>query len=204
MKKYILLFALMLAFQTAKAQQIEITPMFGFTFNGSADTFSGELDMKDDISYGGQLSFGLSSGNVLQLSYMRNEADMIFRPYRGSTLPSERFKMGAEHYQIGFVREFGSGDTVPFGLVSLGTTRYFEKSGEFSDHWSFSGSLGGGVKKYFSERVGIKLQASLILPMELRGGGFFCGPYGCGSNASFYVPIVHFELAAGIIFQLPQ
>ena len=204
MKKSILLVAIIFAFQAVNAQKIEITPMFGYTFNGSVDAFAGKLDMKDDMSYGGQLSFGLSNGNMLQLSYQRNDANLIFRPYRGTILPSERYKMGAEHYQVGFVKELANGETVPFGLVSLGTTRYFEKSGAFSNHWSFSGSLGGGVKKYFSERFGIKLQASLILPMELRGGGFFCGPYGCGSNASFYVPIVHFELAAGLIFQLPQ
>ena len=204
MKKYILLFSILFAFQSLRAQRIEITPMFGFSFNGSADAYRGKLDMKNDISYGGQLSFGLSTGNVLQLSYQRNEADLIFRPYRGVNLPSERFQMGAEHYQLGFVRELNSGATVPFGLVSLGTTRYFEKSGELRDYWSFSGVLGGGLKRYFSERVGLKLQASLILPMELSRAGFFCGPYGCGSNASFYVPIVHFELAAGIIFQLTQ
>jgi hypothetical protein len=204
MKKISLFLILFSAMLVAEAQTIEITPMFGYTFNGSYDAYRGKLDMKDDISYGGQLSFGMRSGNVLQLSYQRNEAKLNFIPYRGVTFPAEQFNMGAEHYQVGFVKELKQGTTVPFGLVSLGTTRYFEKSGVFSDYWMFSGSIGGGVKRYFSERFGIKFQANLILPMELSGGGFFCGSYGCGSNASFYIPVVHFELAAGLIFQLPQ
>lgn len=204
MKKLSLFLIAFVAIQFTTAQTIEITPMFGYTFNGAYDGYVGKLDMKDDISYGGQLSFGLSSGNVLQLSYQRNEAKLNFRPYRGVEFPADQYDMGVEHYQLGFVKELSRGTTVPFGLVSLGASRYFAKSDGFSDHVMFSGSLGGGIKKYLSERVGIKFQANLILPMELSGGGFFCGPYGCGSNASFYIPVVHFELAAGLIYQLPQ
>ncbi|MCK5816360.1 MAG: hypothetical protein KAH07_10500, partial [Flavobacteriaceae bacterium] len=117
---------------------------------------------------------------------------------------TERYDSRFDHYQLGSLHEFSSDDIRPFLKASLGASYYrILNSNSFNDSsWEFSGSIGGGVKIFFNERIGLRLQTNLILPMRWSGGGVYCGPYGCSGGTSFHVPLVHWEVSGGLIVKM--
>lgn len=184
------------------SQNIEITPIYGYTFSGSNNYYYNfSLDIKDDMSYGAMISAEMAPQMHIEFMYQTTDAKMRVSEYQNSTNYNVRF----EHFQLGGLHEFDSGDLRPFLKASLGTTRYQVKedygNGE-RESWEFSGSIGGGIKKYFSHNVGIRLQTNLILPMRWSGGGVYCGPYGCSGGTSFHVPMIHWEVSAGLILKM--
>ena len=183
------------------SQSIEITPIYGYTFSGSSDYYNFELDIKDDVSYGAMISAEMAPQMHVEFMYQTTKAGMRVRDFGDVTNYNIRY----EHFQLGALHEFDSGDLRPFLKASLGTTHYKVNTNSIyndGDSWEFSGSIGGGVKKFFSETVGIRLQTNLILPMRWSGGGVYCGPYGCSGGTSFHVPLVHWEVSAGLILKM--
>jgi hypothetical protein len=203
MKKIIFLFTIICTLNSF-SQNIELTPIFGYTFSGSSNYYNNfELDIKDDISYGAMISAEMAPQMHIEFMYQTTEAGMRVRDFGDVTNYNVRY----EHFQLGVLHEFDSGDLIPFLKASLGTTHYKVKTNSTyndGDSWEFSGSIGGGVKKFFSDNIGIRLQTNLILPMRWSGGGVYCGPYGCSGGTSFHVPLVHWEVSAGLILKLDK
>jgi len=199
--KKILFFTVFLFFGIiVTAQNVELTPIFGYTFAGKVENFGRYLDVKDDMLYGGLLSVQLDEMMFAEVSYERNDTRGVTR--------YESFDMAVEHYQLGILREFKTGNVVPFSKISLGTSRYVQKSGGDERLWLFSAGIGLGAKLYLSDRVGLRLFTNLMLPLEFDGAGFWCGIGSGGSSCSggvdFNVPLVHWDLGAGLIIRLQK
>jgi len=75
------------------------------------------------------------------------------------------------------------------------------KETSFSENW-FTVELGGGLKYYFSDHIGIRLQARLFLPMQFAGVGFGCGSEGCGSGVSGYTLTIQGDFTSGVVLKL--
>ncbi|MEN8117735.1 MAG: hypothetical protein ABFS16_12190 [Bacteroidota bacterium] len=200
MKRITILAAVLLTSATLFAQSLEITPLFGYTFAGKVDNYGRSIDVKDDILYGGILSVEFASLTYAEFSYERNDTRVVTR--------LDRFDLAVEHYQVGVLRELKEGKVTPFTKVSLGTSRYVQKVGNADAIWLFSAGIGAGAKVFFNERIGLRLFTNLMLPMEYDGLGFSCGigtgGSGCGGGVTFNVPLVHWDLGAGLIIKLPQ
>ncbi|WP_297097596.1 hypothetical protein [uncultured Draconibacterium sp.] len=180
------------------AQSIELTPIFGYTVAGKVDNYGRYLNVENSALYGGLLSVQFDDMMYVELSYERNDT-------KGNGFLRSA-DMAVEHYQVGMLREFGIGKIVPFTKVSLGTTRYAQKSGGDERLWLFSGGIGAGAKLFLSDRIGLRLFTNLMLPLEFDGAGFWCGVgtggSGCSGGVSFNVPIVHWDMGAGLIIRL--
>jgi len=160
--------------------------------------------MKNDMVYGGLINIEVEDQVHVELSYRRSTPQVINKT--ASFSEASNFKVGMEHYQIGILKEFSDEDVKPFSQFSLGTSRYWDQGISNKESWEFSMNIGLGAKIFFNDRIGIRLQTNLIMPMELDGVGIMCG-FGsggssCGGGVNFHVPILHWELAGGLIFRL--
>ncbi len=200
MKKILFLTAFLFVGIIVTAQNIELTPIFGYTFAGKVDNYGRYFDVKDDILYGGLLSVQLDKMMYAEISYERNDT-------RGNNY-LRSIDLAVEHYQFGVLREFKTGNVVPFSKISLGTSRYVQKSNGDDRVWLFSAGIGLGAKLYLSDRVGLRLFTNLMMPLEFAGAGFWCGIGSGGSSCSggvdFNVPLVHWDLGAGLIIRLQK
>ncbi|WP_321369591.1 hypothetical protein [uncultured Draconibacterium sp.] len=198
MKKIFASLLLLFAGIIVTAQNIELTPIFGYTFAGKVNNYGRYFDVKDDMLYGGLLSIQFDDMMYAELSYERNDT----KGYTALNI----IDIATEHYQFGVLREFGVGKVVPFAKLSLGTTRYVQKSGGDERVWLFSGGLGAGAKLFVTEKVGFRLFTNLMLPLEFDGAGFWCGigtgGSGCSGGVNFNVPIVHWDMGVGLIIRL--
>lgn len=187
------------------AQSIELTPIYAYTFSGKVDGYYGTFDVADNPSFGGILSVEIDHLSYFEFSYIRNETDVTVKSY--NNFEGQTSDIGVEHYQVGMLREFKEDRVRPYAKLSLGASRYFEKDGN-NKYWLFSAGAGIGAKMYLNDRIGIRLHTNLMLPMEFSGGGIFCGigtgGAGCSTGVSFNVPLVHWDMGAGIIIKIPD
>ncbi len=184
-------------------RRIELTPIYGYSLNGSVNLYRAKFKMENAAHYGGILSVEVMPGVLGEFSYTRSNTTARYDDF----VSGERtdYDMMIDYFQLGGVKEVTKGPIVPYGILSLGVTWFNFQTHGVSDHVSFSGVLGGGVKYFFSDRLGIRLQGRLLLPMYFSGGGLFVGIGGGGTSGgvgiSTGVIAVQGDFSGGLIFR---
>ncbi|MEN8201682.1 MAG: hypothetical protein ABFS28_03740 [Bacteroidota bacterium] len=186
---------------SSMAQEIELTGFGGFTFNSKIRTYYGDYKVNDNPNYGGILSVGLAPDVFVELMYNRHDSKIRYAYTPGIIQPLD---MATEYYHVGGLTQIpvGSGNIKPFGAVSFGATRFYlkESYGNLysASEWKMSAAVGVGTKILLGNALGIRLQARLGLPLDFNGLWIGTG----GSGANFRVPMVQFDLSAGLILRL--
>ena len=182
------------------AQNIELGGFYGYSLNTRARTYYGDYTVYNNPNYGGQLSVGLAPDYFVELVY--NRSDTQIRYYWNNAF--EPLDMSSEYFHIGGLRQVqtGSGNVLPFGSFTFGATRFNLKEtyGEVyaGDKWFGSIALAAGAKVLLGQRLGIRLQARVGMPMSFSGLWLGTG----GGGASFYVPMAQFDFTAGLYLRL--
>lgn len=202
MKKSVLL-ALLVVFTTSIYSQVEITPTFGYTISGKVKTNNGYINVEGATSYGGIVGVEISEHSFIEFTYRRSTPTVVSEPYN-SNGAVKKGTSGIEQYNLGFSQEFeiSNDQVLPFANFTMGSTRYtLEEAATNYDSWLFSMSFGGGVKIFFNDNIGLRLQTNLVLPSAFGGNNIYCGWYGCYPVSSYYIPLVHWDNSLGIIFK---
>jgi len=199
MKRIILLLVLGgMILSNSMGQAVELTGFYGYMVNTDLKTYYGTYKLADNPNYGGALSVEVAPGMFGEFTYNRSDTKFTYY-YQNQNEPMD---MSFEYFTLGGLKSMGDGKVQPFGTVALGTARFHlkESYGDFySDAaWSFAGTLGLGAKVYLNDKLGIRLQARMDLP--LRFSGLWIGTGGGG--ASFVVPVWQFDFSAGVFLRL--
>jgi len=192
------------------AQKFEITPFYGYQFNGKVVGYEGDLNIRDAGSYGLMLDFTVRPGMQIELFYSRSDTRADFVAYRGPTY--QLTDASVNYLQLGFLRTVKKMKNISiYGIGSLGATllsptgdSYNETpiSYSFEDWWLFSITAGGGAKIMFSEKVGLRFEGRLMMPITWAGGGFMVGTGGSGFYLGGGSAILQASLSAGLIIAL--
>ncbi len=181
-----------------EAQEIELTGYYGYMLNTNLKTYYGEFKLENNLNYGGILGVGLSSDIFAEFTYKRQDSKVHYIYHNNS----EPLAMSTEYYHLGGSKAMGKGKIKPFGTFSLGASRYYLKESyeELVTHayWFMSVALGLGAKVYLNDKLGIRLQAGMGVPMSLNGLWIGTG----GSGGSFHVPVWQFDFSAGLVLRL--
>jgi opacity protein-like surface antigen len=155
-------------------------------------------------NFGVGLGYETPYGVVAELSYMRFSSILSQNGGIQDIITDQ--PINVEYYQLGFQKAFQEGDTfVPYGLFSLGASR-FNPTEQRDDAWRFAVNLGVGIKYFFTEKVGIKLQARMLMPLYFGGIGFGCGigtgGANCGGGATFGSEILQGDFTGGVVLRI--
>jgi opacity protein-like surface antigen len=199
--------------ESSYAQKVEITPFYGYMFAGKVQGYYGDLNIRDAGMYGLMLDINVQKGMQVELYYSRTDTRADFVEYRGPTY--KLTDMSVNYFQLGFLRTVKKMDNIEmFGVGSLGATLFspngqpyeeYEGTDEqiyFEDWWLFSLTLGGGAKIWMSDRVGLRLEGRLMMPITWAGGGFMVGSGGGGFYLGGGSAILEASLTAGLIIAL--
>lgn len=187
---------------TPSGPRVEIAPMYGWGLNGSIKFYQGKFKMENAASYGGALSVELMPGTMAEFSYLRSDTEANFYEY--GTGNYEYYDIAIEYYQLGVVKHLLTDKIRPYGTATLGLTRLnFKDDPTTSDGLKFSITLGGGIKYFVSDRVGIRLQGRLLMPLYFNGAGFYFGSGGSsGLSLNSSIIAAQGEFTGGLIFVL--
>lgn len=105
------------------AQHLEVTPFGGYMFGVKIKGTSGDFRIRDDVHFGGSLSYGLRHDLHLQFSYLRKSSEAQRRS-TGIVGYEDIFDIVTEYYQVGLVKEAwasfsSSGVFIPKDLVTV-------------------------------------------------------------------------------------
>lgn len=200
----LLLFMLLLGSSVSFAQDVEITPYYGYMFAGKLALYQGDFNIKNNANYGITLDFELDrkSGVSLELLYDRLDTRAVLKEYP-SNVTVNLFDMSVEYYQIGGLynkplnKKFST-----FGVFTFGAARLAPVSNKFGDDWRFAVTAGGGVKYFFSKSIGIRLTGRLKMPFYFSGGNVWIGTGGIAYGLSSGTALLQVDMTAGLIFRL--
>lgn len=210
MKKVLILALVFFTTQQLFAQ-VEITPYYGWLWTGSVPMYyypgyypSQNAKVDDKANYGVRLGFHLPSDMIAEFEWNHTETNFTYR-----NIDQERvtIPVSANYYWLGAVRELKEGPVVPFGIFNIGAVNFKHMEKGYNTTM-FAVGFGGGIKYYFNDKVGIRLQARIMSPMQFAGISIGCGigtgGGGCGTGVSTYSAIIQGDFTGGIVLKLGQ
>ncbi len=198
--------------------RIEILGLYGYSFSEGVEVaratvgsqFIDKVDVGSGVSYGGAVNFWVDDQIQAGVLFDLQDGSLILN---GSS-EQEVTDMKVYTYHGVITYHTGTSGSVvrPFFMFGLGATQYqpSDVSGfSFDGEVRFSGTMGGGVKAYVNERVGLVFTGRWT-PTYIKSdvGGVWCSPYWSpwyGSSCAVMADPDYsnqFELSAGIILRL--
>ncbi len=213
MKKILItLLLITVAFGHELFAQVEITPYGGWLWTGRIPAWRQDIKISDEGNYGIRVGVTAREQMVVEFEWNHTENTSTFFEYNldGSLGDLQNVPLTLNYYMLGFVYETTYNEAlIPFGIINLGILN--AKLGAYSNYGSvsnnyFAAGFGGGLKYFFTDNFGIRLQARLLVPMQFGGIGFGCGigtgGAGCGAGVSTYSSIIQGDFTGAVVLKL--
>jgi hypothetical protein len=177
-KTFFLLALLIASVVQVKAQRIELSPLIGYETGAYVNTRLGRIHAVGGMDFGGSMDINIGNGRWAELSFTQLNSSMDYE----SGLTTERLSdLIIDYYSAGILQEMKPGAKVtPYGLFTLGLVNYNPSSNDYHNANKMHMSIAGGIKINASEKVGLRLQARLLMPIYYEGGYIFAGSGGSG------------------------
>jgi hypothetical protein len=183
--------------------QAELFGFGGYMVANDVSVTEGELNVYSNPNYGAAISFEVDRGLQAELLWIGQQTTMDLKRYNGLTEPL--FDIGINYFQAGAIYEFKQNSqqkAFPFTSFSLGATLFSPDSSIYGDEWRFSITFGGGGKFYLSDKVGLRLQARLLVPLNFSSAGMWCGSGGCSVGVGSWATFLQADFTGGIFIRL--
>ncbi len=190
--------------QVSKPAKLELAVQSGYSFGSFIRTYDGDLTLNGSMWYGGALDYYIKKDLVFELSYSYRSGSMTYEPYNyyGSWDPDAINDLGnlSTHYiQLGTIKTFRKNNVAPFIGGNLGMAIFSPEDQRYDTDLYFAVSGLGGAKIYLSDKIGIRLQGRLFMPLYFANLTFYCSTGGCGTGAGAWGTIEG-ELSGGLFF----
>jgi len=194
-----ILVVLMMASAVPSLAEVELSPFVGFQFGGGFDTREGDLTIDPSANLGLVLSLRTRHDGLVELLYSRQATTLEFT---GIIDSGDLFDITVEYLHFGGVWEIQTDRKRPFLGLTVGGTRLDPQTSGIDDEWAFSAGISGGLKYFFSERIGLRVEGRGLLSFFNANGVIFCGypPGQCGISVSGS-NFAQLNVLAGLIIQ---
>lgn len=183
------------------AQQIELSPLIGYETGAYIHYNGGDLHIIGGMNYGGSMDVGMGHGRYVELSYTRMNGRLDNETNHNTVTLTD---LNVDYYSIGVLQEMRPDEKVtPYGMFTLGWVNY-RPLDNYSNENKMHISLAGGVKINASEKVAIRLQARLLMPLFYTGGTIYVGGGGAGYGVSGGIYGVQGDFTAQLVIKLRQ
>lgn len=175
------------------AQHVEMSAFGGWATGAVMNTSAGEIHIKNSTNFGGTFSAGATEEAQLEFTFNHMNTKLT-----GSSIINGQCDINVDYYTLGIVRSKNMGKATPYGTFAMGLVDYHPLEVDIDSEQKFVVTLAAGVKIKTGERLGIKLQARLLLPVFYGGVYFGTGGAGVSGGAS----MVQGDFTGGIYYTL--
>ncbi len=199
MKHIFIVMAIALALtQTINAQKVEITPQYGYQVGAKYNYYGGYVKLKSADQYG--LTFGVNATDDITVEFMWAQQNSNIRIKDFQFYPRETAltDVVVNHYQIGAIHMFGYSEARPFLGLSAGWSTFNPDIDLYDSTTTFTLGLSGGLKYFFTDRIGIRIQSQLLMPVSWGGVYISSGGGGVSAGGS----ILQLNFSGGLIIGL--
>jgi opacity protein-like surface antigen len=165
----------------ARAAEFEVTPFAGYTMGGEFTnaTTGNAFSFDETSSYGIMLDFRQAGDSDSWIEVYLSRQQTKLKAEQGQFFGNPSLDVNVEYYHIGGTYGQATGKVRPFVVGTFGATHMVPKQEGLDSETKFSLSLGGGVKLYLTEHVGIRLDARWFGTLFNGSGGVFCSNGAC-------------------------
>lgn len=214
-----------------KDPRVEIRPFAGFRFGGNVNDMGygsgslgeeliADLNVKPGSQFGVMLNvplgllgaydpdnnWQLEATFALQPSTLRIDArsdidiPALNPNFKRDGDQIELFDMDVTYIHLGALHQWTSSSWIPYLNFGLGGT-IFKPDGDLDSKTRFSMSFGGGIKKFFNGRFGIRSQLRGFWTFLGSNDELYCDRFGCWTYRD-PVTFSQFEISTGLIIRL--
>lgn len=205
MKKLFAIPFLMIVFLIeSKAQNVEVTPFTGYTFDHSFPIFGGNARLGGGQSFGGMLGFQVNEFYEIEGLYSFQNGKSTARSTAiQNTVNTET---NANYILLGANRLFPTSSQLTFftgGKIGAGILAF--PNADYNTISRFTVGFNGGVKYFLSENIGIRAQANLMVPISDVGANLWWSP-GSGTSVglSGWSSVIQFGFTGAVIFRISK
>ena len=191
------------------AKTFEITPYAGLFWSSRVNGSSGTLAFDVAPEAGIVLGIPLDWKSQLELVYLFARPQARFASTSSFFASSPAFPVTTQYLQLGGTTTFDQGTIEPFLAGGLGLAWFSPGSVELAgagmmtiqpqDAWLFAFHLGGGMKWWISEVIGLRFEARFLMPVLFSSGTFLSGPNGAELRVNGGIPIVQGDVTVGLV-----
>ncbi|MBS1110042.1 MAG: uncharacterized protein H6Q88_2034 [Anaeromyxobacteraceae bacterium] len=188
------------------ARTIEITPFGGFFWSTGVSTSVGTLAFDPGPDAGVALGFQVDWKSQVEVLYLFARPQARFTSSSIFYASSPSFGVTTQYLQLGGLTTFGQGTLEPFISGGLGLAWFSPSDVQVQDAVTiqpqdtlvFAFNLGGGVKWWLSEAIGLRFQARFLMPVYFSSGTFISGPNGASLRVNSGIPMLQGDLSLGL------
>ena len=170
-----------------------------YNYNAGFANVSGDMDINDAAFYSAAIGINTSRETMAEIQYIFQSTNISFDPYTVG-LPSRSF--GADvHYILGtgyYLRQFNR-TSWGYGGISIGAAGLVPKN-NLDSAWRIAFGLTLGAKFLVSKKIGIKIQAQGLFPIQWAGGSLYVGTGGSGYGVTAGTSIVQINVGGGLYY----
>jgi hypothetical protein len=189
---------------------VDVTAMYGYNFNDKFDVYEGYGEVSDGGVFTGIISFALNPKYDIELYYSRQEAEFDFDYYYNFNGFNTSGKIRNEPASVNYIQIGGCrnqaldavGKAIAFGGINLGTMGLVPEASNYDDIWKFAFGLKAGLKYFFSDKVGMRIQTQMQVPVLYTSGSIWVGTGGASVGMSAGSTITQFGFSGGLIYRL--
>ncbi len=218
MKKIVTLIVLALIAGTGYAQELRLNTYAGYVFDDGVDSYYSsssyyEGKILGGFRWGAGLEYQLpNTTRAIELQYLRQDTNApiyyIDPGIFGGIGRETDFDLSANWIMLNGTNYFPVSEVAePFVGAGIGMVIYNvdnPDNGNSDGGTKFAWSIRGGSNFWLSEKVGVRIQASLMSAVQAAGGGIYFGTGGLGTGVSTYSTIYQFGFDGGLVFRFPQ
>lgn len=182
------------------SQHLEIFVHSGYSFADKFPIDGGRGKMEAGHTYGGSLGYQLGEEYIIEVSYMRQDADV--KAY------STYFSLDVnEPVNVSYI--FAGGNRLfpideKFNLFTgarLGAFLLNFKDSSYDNITRFAVGVNAGLKYLITPQLGIRAQANLNFPITDVGANLWWSPgSGVDVGVESYTPLLQFGFTGGLVF----
>ena len=186
---------------TSLAQSMELTPFAALRMGGDFDDIdTGEsYELDEATSLGMIFNWDLDAQRQVEVIFSRQDTEFTVEDNMGAFTPLE---LDVSYLQGGGTYLFDGDRARPYIAGTIGLTRFDPKDSGFDSETRISFSLGGGIKLFLTNNVGLRFEGRGYFTFFDSSGQAFCDG-GCQVRlkASAFTQL---EAFAGIIVRIPR
>jgi hypothetical protein len=175
------------------------------SYYSNTSYFEGSIE--GGLLYGGGLEVMLHEAYGLEFTYLRLDSKAPMEYYLNG-VEFTNFDLATNYIMVGGNRYARMNPKVePYGGMLLGMAIFNIENPDNQKSTSstkFAWGIKAGVNIWASEKVGIKMQASLLSAVQAVGGSVYFGTGGGGAGVSGFSTFYQFVLGGGIVFNLAK
>jgi len=183
---------------SVNAQKVEITPQYGYQIGAKYNYYGGYLKLKSSDQYGVTLGVNANDDITVEFMWAQQNSTLNGKNFNSNSQEIELSDIVVNHFQIGAIHMFGYSDARPFFGMSAGWSTFNPERAIYDSTTTFTLGLSGGLKYFFNDHIGVRIQSQLLMPVSW--GGVYIG--GGGGAVTTGGSILQLNFSGGLIIGL--